>query len=694
MAVSFSLARAFVDILPRDAKTILALDTLRGKLQSLVNRFGDASRQIGKSLTLIGGAMTTASAFIAKFAIDAVENANLFIVSMGNMADAAQEWVEDYSEAMRTSEDTTKRQLGIFSAFFQGLGIGSEDAFEMSKAMVALANDMASFLNLPIEKAFLKLQSGLAGEIEPLRRVGVSVASVNVEQEAMRQGILTAARDMDEVTKVYFRYNAILQQTALMQGDLARTIEDPANQLRALAARSRDLAIALGESLIPVIQRTLAVILPLVERTIEWIAVNQAFVQTWLPVVSAVGLFAAVLGPIMFVLPNIVSSLVLLAAAATALASPIGLVVAGLTALGGGFAFDALKTSLAEVKEEFDEKLKLPEMALPSFEFEKMTPPKIDPLKLEVDTSEIDALANKYPRGVYDMLGGPKGWIPEVDLAQIEAAEEKGAEFAQNFEANMAAAEKSGADFFASFDSAQAATVEEGLKQWGNYEAGAFEAFTGAKAKAAESFEGLKTEFKETTDFLDLTWKEALELMVTHLSDFLGGIALIIADTFTMIFAKIQDQVDAWLDRLSALIFDFFESTFFKSLVDSAARLFQPLTDLLYGPSIGPLLRPGGGGQPFTGLPEFANGGVVPGSAGSAILARVHAGETIRNPRQEAALRQGGGGVSIGSINITVSGAVGDGAGVGRRIVDDFVTDLERRGLGSPGAQFGRVAGA
>ena len=217
-----------------------------------------ASKKISQALKLIGVAALAAGAALGaigiasvKMAMDAVESENLFEVSMGRMAKAARAWSEDLSASLGLNAFEVRKMVGTFDVMTKSLGVAEEQAFEMSKGLTQLAQDMASFFNLRPEEAFLKLQSGITGEVEPLKRLGILVNEAITKQTAYSAGIAKQGAQLTEVQKVQARYLAIMNQTSAAQGDLARTIDSPTNALRVMRAQMEQLSIELGMDLLP-----------------------------------------------------------------------------------------------------------------------------------------------------------------------------------------------------------------------------------------------------------------------------------------------------------------------------------------------------------------------------------------------------------------------------------------------------------
>jgi len=209
-------------------------------------------------------------------------------------------WSKTMSASFGVSARSALEAAGTYGNLFQAFGIGEVEAAKMSRKLVELAADMASFNNVPIEEALTALRSGLSGETEPLKRFGVALNDVRLRQEALNlkiydgQGVLTVAQ------KSQAAYALILRDTALQQGDVARTAGGLANQKKFLAAQVEDLSGTFGAVFMPIMINVVGVIrnqvLPQMQKFIE------AF-KTLSPnaIVTGVqiGFFAAALGPAM-----------------------------------------------------------------------------------------------------------------------------------------------------------------------------------------------------------------------------------------------------------------------------------------------------------------------------------------------------------------------------------------------------------
>ena len=186
-----------------------------------------------------------------------IEDLNLFTASLGDYADEAKKYAEQVGEVMGIDPAEWMRNQGIFNTIIKGFGVASDRAYLMSKNLTQLGYDISSFYNISYEDAFTKLQSGIAGELEPLRRLGYDLSVARLQQEAYTLGIEKKVSAMTQAEKSELRYYAIMTQVTTAQGDMARTLNAPANQLRVLKAQVVQCARALGNIFIPVLNAIL-----------------------------------------------------------------------------------------------------------------------------------------------------------------------------------------------------------------------------------------------------------------------------------------------------------------------------------------------------------------------------------------------------------------------------------------------------
>lgn len=182
-----------------------------------------------------------------------IENMNLFTVSMGEAAQKAQEFTDRFSAALGVDPSNVMRYMGMFNTLVEGFGLTNEAAYTMSKNLTQLSYDMSSFLNIPIDQAMQKIKSGISGEIEPMRAVGIALDQATLQETAYTLGIDKKVASMTRAQKTELLYYQIMTKTTKMQGDMARTLITPANALRVLQQQFTLLARAVGNIFIPIL---------------------------------------------------------------------------------------------------------------------------------------------------------------------------------------------------------------------------------------------------------------------------------------------------------------------------------------------------------------------------------------------------------------------------------------------------------
>ena len=185
------------------------------------------------------------------------EDLNLFTVALGQYAAEAQNYAEKVSDVMGIDPAQWLRNQGVFNTLLTGFGDTAERAQLMSQNLTQLGYDISSFFNISIEDAMQKLQSGISGELEPLRRLGYDLSQARLEQTALNLGIKESVANMTQAEKAELRYYAIMTQVTTAQGDMARTLEAPANRLRILQAQLTQAARAIGNIFIPALNAIL-----------------------------------------------------------------------------------------------------------------------------------------------------------------------------------------------------------------------------------------------------------------------------------------------------------------------------------------------------------------------------------------------------------------------------------------------------
>lgn len=233
------------------ARASAALD----QLEDHTNKSTDAFSRLAKAIGLVmiaRKALDTIKTGI-DYASDLAEVQNVVDVTFGSATEAINSWSKECLAAYGMNEVSAKRYAGTLGAMLKSSGLAGDAIVDMSKDMVGLAGDMASFYNLDLETAFEKIRSGISGETEPLKQLGINMSVANLEAYALSQGITTAYNEMSQAEQVMLRYNYLMSTTADAQGDFARTQDSYANQTRLLSESWLEFTGIMTEQLLPVL---------------------------------------------------------------------------------------------------------------------------------------------------------------------------------------------------------------------------------------------------------------------------------------------------------------------------------------------------------------------------------------------------------------------------------------------------------
>lgn len=198
------------------------------------------------------------------------EALNLFTVTMGENFEKADAFVKKFSDALYLDPKNVMQYMGSFNSLIEGLGVGSENALLMSENMTQLVYDLASFKNLSFQTAYEKLMSGISGELEPLRNVGVALSQNTLQELANSLGIKQRVAEMNEAQKAQLRYIQIMKASTEWQTDMGRTLLQPANAIRVMKEQISLLAQAIGRIFIPIVMNLMPYVVALTQVLTEF----------------------------------------------------------------------------------------------------------------------------------------------------------------------------------------------------------------------------------------------------------------------------------------------------------------------------------------------------------------------------------------------------------------------------------------
>ena len=333
-------------------KTASSFEKRMESISSKAKSIGDKLSGIGTALTV---GVTTPLAVAGKGMVDAAsdfdENLNKISVAFGDSADDVKAWADTATESFGLSMNQALEATSLFGDMATSMGISQSEAASMSTSLAGLAGDMASFKNIGIDEAMTALNGVFTGETESLKQLGIVMTEVNLQEFA--DGLGLVYDDMTQAEKVQLRYNYVMAMSKNAIGDYARTSDGTANSIRTFQASVENLAITLGQNLLPIVT-------PIIQKATEMVNAFAAADPELQQLVLKIAGIAAVAGPALLVIGKMVSVFgsvsgaigllsgkiaalggmkAALSGVFTAITGPVGIAVAAITALVAAFAY-------------------------------------------------------------------------------------------------------------------------------------------------------------------------------------------------------------------------------------------------------------------------------------------------------------------------------------------------------------------
>lgn len=309
------------------------IDTLRmDQIKSTLSQVSSALDSVGKNLTLgVTAPLVAAGTASFKMASDMEEAINKVDVSFGDAAETVHAFSNETLTTYGIAKSTALDMAGYFGDMATSMGFSREQAAEMSKQLVGLAGDLASFKNISLSEAQTALAAIFTGETESLKQLGIVMTETNLEAYAMAQGIETSTQSMDQAQKTALRMQYVLDNTKNAQGDFARTSDSSANQLRILTESLKELAAIAGQELIPIIT-------PIIQKLNSIIQSIGQLDEGTKEIITKVAVFAASFGPLLSVSGKMTGVVTTLITAYKSLKTAQAAATAGQTALNAAMS--------------------------------------------------------------------------------------------------------------------------------------------------------------------------------------------------------------------------------------------------------------------------------------------------------------------------------------------------------------------
>lgn len=274
------VGNAFAKLPPQLSKVVTqanrvtaANEKQRKSYLSLSNQMNGFMRNMAKLVSLKAIADYLGNA-VAKFN-DFYEATDLFHNAMGNLSGEADTLINKMQGLLGVDPTKAMTYMATIQSLGTSFGLTSDKAYVLSKNLTQLAYDEASYWNKDVAETFTAMSSAISGEIEPIRRLGVDLTQARLQQELLALGFNKQVSSLSQADKAVLRYIAIMKQTTNIQGNLAQTINSPANQIKILKAQLDMLAKSVGSLLYPALKSILPPLIAavqLIREFVEWVA--------------------------------------------------------------------------------------------------------------------------------------------------------------------------------------------------------------------------------------------------------------------------------------------------------------------------------------------------------------------------------------------------------------------------------------
>ncbi len=370
-------------------------------LGAAMSRVAKQAKKASEKLTVFGKRLGEVSGRVIRFgavataAIGAIigqslraaasveEMSSRFKITFKDMSDQMEEWAADYAAQIGRSRFAMMRMAADYKVLLSAFGLQEEAAIKATKALVQQTSDWESALDVPISEVIAKITSGLAGEAEALRRIGVFVDGAATKNAALTEGYIQQGQELDQLTKVKTRLSIILKALPEFVGDAARTSQDLTNRWRDMSGALEELSVDLGRVFVEDAKKSIGAMTRMIRSTDGWIRRNEKLTNTigkaglgtagfiismgalgktvaW--VSSGLGVFANLIGTTALALTGWVAGIVVGSIAVTKLVRKLGEWSGALDVISAGYAdmiirFKKWTGAIREMTEEQDDAL-------------------------------------------------------------------------------------------------------------------------------------------------------------------------------------------------------------------------------------------------------------------------------------------------------------------------------------------------
>lgn len=337
------------------------------KCNSALDKISEVSGKVGAGAGKVSSAMMPATVAIVglgatagNLGSDLMESMNKVEVACGDGAEEVIKFSKTTLDSFGIAQGSALDMIAQFSDMGTGMGLETQNANEMSMALVGLAGDLASFKNVKVEVAKTALNGIYTGETESLKQLGIVMTEANLQEYALSQGINKKVNEMTQAEKVQLRYNYVLDKTKNAQGDFANTSDGAANSMRVASEAIKEAGASIGVMLAPMIAKAAQYISDLVKKFIDLDDGTKKVILVILGVIAAIAPLAKLIQGITIIVGGLTTAITtitgayalytgaattastaskILAGAMKFLTGPVGIVIMIITALVGVFIY-------------------------------------------------------------------------------------------------------------------------------------------------------------------------------------------------------------------------------------------------------------------------------------------------------------------------------------------------------------------
>jgi hypothetical protein len=329
-----TIATLAVKLIADAAGFIGVMDQAEKKTQTWSSNVSQNLKNVGGDITNLGSRASTyltlpllaAGTAAVNYASDLEETKSKASVIFGEMAEDLFKWSNTSATTFGQSQKQALDGASNFAIFGRAANLSNDDLLNFAKTNTELASDLASFFNTSPEEAITALGAAYRGESEPIRKYGVLLNEAALQQQALTMGLISEIGPLTQQQRIMAAYELIMKQTAVAQGDFARTAEGVANQTRIARAQFEDAAAALGVQLLPYALQ----LIQWISKAITWFEALTPQQQKW--VIGFLAIAAAV-GPLLVVIGSLITAVGAIVGVIGAITTPVLIVIGVIAAL-------------------------------------------------------------------------------------------------------------------------------------------------------------------------------------------------------------------------------------------------------------------------------------------------------------------------------------------------------------------------